>query len=279
MQSTMLTPKTTTKMSPIKQETATDWEQSKSFLNHQIFQSLPYPTSHFDNQTIIVTGANSGLGLEAARYFVRLGVGKVILAVRSLEKGEAAAKSISESEKRDGIIEVWKLDLASYASVKEFAARASKLERLDVVVANAGVYLYDFMIAEDNESSITVNVISTFLLGLLLIPKLRETSQKQRRPKVFTVTGSFVHYFTKFPEGDAENILEELASKDKAEMPNRYGSLAHFTSTISSYRTNHMTDTMSPKRCSYCSSAHLLSNCPLPPSQAQSSHQSSTLAL
>ena len=97
-----------------------------------------YPTKPFTDQTIIVTGANVGLGLEAARHFVRLNAAKVILGVRNLEKGEAAKQSIEASEKREGVIEVWWSDLASYQSVRDFARRAKDLERLDVVVENAG---------------------------------------------------------------------------------------------------------------------------------------------
>ncbi|KAI9874677.1 MAG: hypothetical protein M1830_009419 [Pleopsidium flavum] len=122
----------------------------------------------FTGQTIIVTGANCGLGLEAARHFIRLHAEKVILAVRNLEKGEAAKQSIETSEKRVDVVEVWQLDLASYESVKQFASRAEGLNRLDVVVENAGIVTKKLSMMEDNESSITTNVISTFLLALLI---------------------------------------------------------------------------------------------------------------
>lgn len=85
-----------------------------------------------------MTGSNVGLGLEAARHFVRLGAEKVILAVRSIEKGEDAKKNIEQSEKSSGVVEVWQLDLSSYESVKQFAKRADGLKRIDAVVENAG---------------------------------------------------------------------------------------------------------------------------------------------
>lgn len=205
----------------IAQATTTNGQMVKDWLNHQILMSLPYPENRFDGQTIIVTGANTGMGLEAARHLVRLGAAKVILAVRSLDKGEEAAASILETEKRPGVVEVWQLDLASYASTKDFAARANKLDRLDVVVANAAVYLLEFDMAEDNETTITVNVVSTFLLGILLLPKLRETARQQSKPSVLSFIGSFVHHMTTFPEADADNILRETAKKEKARMPDR----------------------------------------------------------
>jgi NAD(P)-dependent dehydrogenase (short-subunit alcohol dehydrogenase family) len=207
---------------PVQQATGTEMQHARVFLSTHLFGSPPYPKKRFDDQTIIVTGSNTGLGLEAARHFVRLGAAKVILAVRSVEKGEEAATSIAETEKREGVVEVWELDLGSYASVKEFAARAATLERLDIVVSNAGVYLYDFSRAEDNETTTTVNVVSTFLLGILLLPKLRESSKKLGKPAVLTFVGSFVHYMTTFPEGDAENILQGLAKEEGARMTDRY---------------------------------------------------------
>lgn len=182
---------------------------------------LPYPTKKFTGQIIIVTGSNIGMGLEAARHFVRLEAEKVILAVRSISKGEAAKTSIEASERRQDVVEVWELDLAKYASVKRFAARAQSLKRLDVLVGNAGIYTFDFVKAEDNEQTITVNVVSTFLLSLLLVPKLRETAVAHKKASVLTLTGSFVHFMTKFPEKSNDNIFESLNRKETARMNDR----------------------------------------------------------
>lgn len=193
-----------------------------SYLRSQKLITLPYPTHSFAGQTIIVTGSNTGLGLESARHFVRLGASKVILAVRSTARGEVAAESIAKSTGRSGVVEVWELDLASYASVKALAARAeAELERLDVVVANAAVFTTDFRRAEDNEETITVNFVGTMLLGLLLLPKLRATSIKLGKEVVLTFVGSFVHWLTAFPERKAERMLTELANEKKARMEDR----------------------------------------------------------
>lgn len=185
------------------------------------FKTLPYPAKSYTGQTIIVTGSNVGLGLEAARHFVRLGAQKVIIAVRSISKGEEAAKSIHKTTGRGGIAEVWELDLGSYASVDAFAKRASGLERLDIVVNNAGILTHDFKMAEDNESTITVNVVSAALLSLLLLPKLRETSVRLHKEVVLTFTGSFDHFITDFPEQKNEHILKALAVQGDADMANR----------------------------------------------------------
>lgn len=102
--------------------------------------------------------------------------------MRSLSKGESAKASIEASTGRAGVAEVWHLDLSSFDSVKSFAKRADReLERIDVVMENAGVALEHWTEAEGHETIITVNVLGTFLLAMLLVPALKE---KARRPAV-----------------------------------------------------------------------------------------------
>ncbi|RSL62491.1 hypothetical protein CEP54_005678 [Fusarium duplospermum] len=84
------------------------------------FVTLPYPEQDCTGRVVIVTGSNTGLGLEAARHFVRLNASKVILACRNVDKGEAAKKDIEESTGRRHVAQVWHLDLCSYESVKSF---------------------------------------------------------------------------------------------------------------------------------------------------------------
>jgi retinol dehydrogenase-12 len=66
---------------------------------------------------------------------------KLILAVRSIDKGQAAAlRMIDETkEMRPDIVEVWELDMASFASVQAFSQRVETLPRLDIAVLNSGV--------------------------------------------------------------------------------------------------------------------------------------------
>ena len=161
-----------------------------------------------------MTGANTGLGLEAAKHFVRLNAATVILACRNTEKGEAAAKSIEESTGRKGVAQVWPLDLSSYDSVKAFARKAEELKRLDAVVESAGKATETFSRAEGQESTITTNVISTFLLALLLLPKLKQTAQKQNVTPRLSIVTSEVHNFTEIPERKAERLFEGLANEE-----------------------------------------------------------------
>ncbi|KAL8707792.1 MAG: hypothetical protein Q9220_007244 [cf. Caloplaca sp. 1 TL-2023] len=186
------------------------------------FVPLTYPSTSFEGKTVVVTGANVGLGLESARHYVRLNAAKVIIAVRSLEKGEAAKRAIEESEHKTGVVEVWHLDLSSYESVKQFANKINTLSRLDILLENAGIAVPEFRWAEDNESTITVNVVSTFLLALLALPKLRETSTKFNTTPHLTVVSSEVHFLTTIPEKSSPNIFEKLNDKATVNMADRY---------------------------------------------------------
>ena len=179
-------------------------------LYSQLFVTPPVPTKGFNSQTVIVTGSNTGLGLEAARHFVRLNAEKVILAVRSPEKGEAAKKSIEESTKRLEVVEVWRLDMGSYASVKEFAKKADTLNRIDVLLLNTGVSLSTYEVCEDNEATITINVVSTLLLALLLVPKLGETASTYATTPHISIVTSELHYLAAFKERDSRNIIQAL---------------------------------------------------------------------
>lgn len=129
--------------------------------------------------TFIVTGANVGLGYEAAKHLVALGSAKVILTVRNLSAGETAKAEIEAATGTTGIAEVWQLDLAKYDSVKAFAKRAvAELDRIDAVIENAGVAGGERAMAEGHLLQITVNVVSTLLLAVLLLPKLSESARR-----------------------------------------------------------------------------------------------------
>ncbi|KAI8665650.1 hypothetical protein LRP88_03845 [Fusarium phalaenopsidis] len=193
------------------------------FLYSQLFVKPKYPTSTFTGQVIIVTGSNVGLGLEAARHFVRLDAARVILAVRNVEVGDLARQSIEQSTGRHGVCEVWEVDLASYESVKAFAARAVKLPRLDVLMANAGIATTRYSTAEGHERNITVNVISTFLLALMLVPILKTTAQQnQGAIPYLSVVTSEVHAWTDLPEWKTDNTFTTLDDETTANMNMRY---------------------------------------------------------
>lgn len=189
----------------------------------QLITSVPTPTDSYSGKTIIVTGSNVGLGLEAARHFTRLGASTVILAVRSIPKGEAAKKSIEESTGIKHVVQVWKLDMASYQSVLDFATRAEELKRLDIAVLNAGINAGKYEIFEQDESTLTINVVSTFLLALALLPKLKATANKFNTRPNLTVVSSEVHFLTQFPEKNApEGQIFKKLNTERVDIQERY---------------------------------------------------------
>ena len=103
-------------------------------------------------------------------------------------------------------MEVWELDLGSYASVKAFADRANGLKRLDVLLENAGVATRNWNDSNGHERTIDVNVISTFYLALLMLPKLKSSAREFNIQPRLTIVTSEVHAFSKFAERDAANI-------------------------------------------------------------------------
>ena len=119
----------------------------------------------FAGRTVIVTGANSGLGEVTARELARVGA-KVILAVRNTAKGDAAAAGMS------GDVEVRKLDLSDLASVRAFA---DGVDRIDVLVNNAGIMAVPYAQTADGfESQIGTNHLGHFALTNLLLPKISD---------------------------------------------------------------------------------------------------------
>ena len=185
----------------------------------QLFVTPQLPKTNFKGQTIIVTGANGGLGLEAARHFVHMSAKRVIIACRTPSKGDAAKADIEQSTGRKGVVEVWKLDLSSYASVKSFANQVDTLDRIDAIVENAGIQTKEFKITEQDESTITTNVTSTFLLALLVLPKLRESATKFNTTPRLTIVASDVHFMSDLKkESQALSIFGYLQDRSKAQM-------------------------------------------------------------
>jgi len=90
-------------------------------------------------------------------------------------------------------VEVWQVDLSSYESVKQFCSRAQTLEQLDVVTENAGLATPHYQEINGMESTIMVNVISTFLMALLLLPKLRADAIKFNVVPRLTIVASDAH--------------------------------------------------------------------------------------
>ncbi len=119
-------------------------------------------------KVIIVTGANSGIGFEAAKEFARKNA-HVILACRSIDKAEAARAAI-QAEIPNAQAAIMQLDLASQTSIHEFVgAFQARFNQLDVLVNNAGIMMTPYATTEDGfEGQFGTNHLGHFALTGLL---------------------------------------------------------------------------------------------------------------
>ncbi|XP_058281119.1 retinol dehydrogenase 13 isoform X3 [Hylobates moloch] len=127
-------------------------------------------------KTVIVTGANTGIGKQTALELARRG-GNIILACRDMGKCEAAAKYI-RGETLNHHVNARHLDLASLKSIREFAAKIiEEEERVDILINNAGVMRCPHWTTEDGfEMQFGVNHLGHFLLTNLLLDKLKASA-------------------------------------------------------------------------------------------------------
>ncbi|KGP91284.1 short-chain dehydrogenase [Pontibacillus chungwhensis BH030062] len=140
------------------------------FPHHWSVDKIP----SMQGQVVIVTGGNSGLGLEAVRVYATKGA-TVILACRSLDKGYEAAHHILAMFPQANI-DVMKLDLASLQSVHTFCEQFKmKYNKLDILMNNAGVMTTPYGKTEDGfEQQLGINHLGHFALTSLLFDHLKK---------------------------------------------------------------------------------------------------------
>lgn len=140
-------------------------------------------------RTVLVTGANSGIGLEASVKLARLGA-EVVMVARDAKRGEAA---LAEVERRTGSknTSLMLCDFSSQRSIRAFAeAFRSERTRLDVLVNNAGTVFAERGLTEDGiERTFAVNHLGYFLLTNLLLGHLERSA-----PARIVNVASTAHY-------------------------------------------------------------------------------------
>ncbi len=127
-------------------------------------------------KTVVITGGNSGIGLETAVALAQAGA-KTVITARDRTRGEAAVADIRARSGRDDV-DLVVFDLASIASIRAGAAAIlARCERIDVLVNNAGLVLSDRRETEDGfEATFGVNHLGPFLLTELLLDRIKQSS-------------------------------------------------------------------------------------------------------
>lgn len=166
---------------------------------------------------VIVTGANSGIGYEAARALARKGA-NVIMACRSLEKGEAAVAQIRR-ENLQGDVILRQLDLADLSSVRNFADEfLAEYKQLNILINNAGVMAIPYRKTKDGfEMQFGTNHLGHFALTGLLFELLKNTPNS----RVVTVS-SYAHIVGKinFDDLNSEKSYQKWLAYGQSKLAN-----------------------------------------------------------
>lgn len=145
-------------------------------------KGCPNPsTEKMEGKTVIVTGANTGIGKQIALDMALRGA-KVILACRDIEKGKAAADEIKEATNgKNEEIHVKKLDLSTLKSVQDFVQHFKEdNKKLHLLVNNAGVIGHPQEKTPDgNDYSFQVNYLGHFALTHMLLDCLKATESSR----------------------------------------------------------------------------------------------------
>lgn len=194
-----------------------------AFCRRQFLKPKPMAAdTNLTNQVAIITGSNTGVGFEAARQLLGLGLSHLILAVRSQSRGDAAASELRR-QFPEAEVSVWQLDMQSYDSVRAFSDLVANAPRIDMVILNAGLLNTPFTTAPETGHEVTmmVNYYATALLSTLLVPVLKAHGQRPRPgsdgPPVLSVIGSDMMWSV-----DKAPDLELLDDPDDFAQPKRY---------------------------------------------------------
>lgn len=152
-------------------------------------KTLKWTTKNIPNQTgkiAVVTGANSGIGFEAAKALAKKHA-EVILAVRNIEKGEEAYLSI-KAECENAKLQVMELDLSSLVLIRKFTNEfKSVYNKLDILINNAGVMVPPYGNTEDGfELQLGINHLGHFALTAQLF----DFMQKSNSPRIVNVSSA-----------------------------------------------------------------------------------------
>lgn len=195
------------------------------FVRNQFRTKAVYPPPETDlsSQAAIVTGSNVGLGLESCQQLLSLGLSRLIMAVRSVDKGETVAAKL-RAQHPTSAIEVWPLDMTSYESIQGFVHQVdTNLSRLDFCILNAAVMKIKFnqVTSTGHEETVQVNYLSTVLLTILLLPLLKQKAQSSQPGRV-TIVSAALTYVAKFANKNEQPLLPSFDTKTYFDMQDTY---------------------------------------------------------
>lgn len=163
------------------------------FLREQ-WTELPISTADVSDQSLVVVGANVGLGNEAAVHLAQLKPKNLLITSRDEAK---CKQSKADVETRSGTtgIESWPLELSSFDSVRSFVNNfEAKGCTTNALIANAGIATMQYAKTPDGyETTLQVNYLSTALLSMLMLPHLIKTGTPEHASRLVIVS-SEVHY-------------------------------------------------------------------------------------
>ena len=174
-----------------------------------------------DGKVIVITGGNTGIGKEAAVGLAGLGA-RVVITSRNEERGREARQEIADRSENDSV-EVMSLDLASFKSIRSFAADVlDRFDHVDVLVNNAGLILRRRAETQDGfEETFGVNHLGHFLLTDLLLERLRASA-----PARVVVVSSDAHKGARrgldFDDLQAEHTYRWAKAYSKSKLANIY---------------------------------------------------------
>ncbi|KAL0959295.1 hypothetical protein HGRIS_014560 [Hohenbuehelia grisea] len=186
-------------------------------LRDQLTTLQPVVKADLTGKVVIVVGANTGIGLETAKHFARMGPARLILACRSETRGSAAIKQLKESTGYDKA-ELMLVELSQFSSVKAFADKVdAEVENLDLLILNAAVSATTFEVTEDGyEKALQVNYLSLDLISLRLLPKMLKTAAIRSETPRIVVVSSEMHQFGIIPDSllNDSSALEHWSSAE-----------------------------------------------------------------
>lgn len=196
---------------------------------------LPANTT-LEGRSVLITGANVGLGYHAALQALQLGASPLYITARTAAKGNTTreallADPVVKQKNPNAVVKTYELEMSTWDSVKSFASkfiadRRAAGEGLDIAILNAGLIALKFELAPTgNELVVQVNHLSTALLSLLLLPFLESSTTPEHTARLTIISSGSHKSVSSLKACPPENInyLASINDKKTFSISERYG--------------------------------------------------------